>query len=290
LNANGFSRQLVYKKRQSNRKAQIQNDTIVDKVLKIRKIHKTMGSRVMYYQLNIAEVGVNKFENIVSKNGLTVKIKRKRIKTTNGFYEQSDKNLINGMLLNNINQVIAGDITYLIIGNKTYYIFTLKDMYSKRIVGLYGSETLLSLNAVITFKQAKKLRGKALYDCIHHSDAGSQYKSNRYKKQLKTNKMKMSIAENCLQNGMAEQLNGVLKNGYLANDIKNVNDLNIRLNKIKKLINEDRPVKELGYKTPVEFENLIINKAIKPPIKLYNFQTVKPEQEKMKNWGDFFEA
>ena len=30
----------------------------------------------------------------------------------------------------------------------------------------------------------------------------------------------MSIAENCLQSGMAEQLNGVLKNDYLSKPIK----------------------------------------------------------------------
>ena len=99
-----------------------------------------MGSRVMYYQLKIDHIGINKFEKIVAEQGLTIKIKRKRIITTDGFYEKSDTNLINGLVLNNINQVIAGDITYLILDNKTYYIFTLKDMYSKRIIGLYGSE------------------------------------------------------------------------------------------------------------------------------------------------------
>lgn len=107
----------------------------MDQVKKIRKKHKNMGARVMYHQLKIDTVGINKFEKIVSENVLSVKIRRRRIITTNGFYEKTDKNLINNLVLININQVIAGDITYLILNDKTYYIFTLKDMYSKRVIG-----------------------------------------------------------------------------------------------------------------------------------------------------------
>jgi putative transposase len=255
---------------------------IIGKVKEIRKKHKKMGSRVMFYQLNIENIGVNKFEKMVSKNGLTVTIKRKRIVTTDGFHEKMDINLINGLTLNNINQVIAGDITYLIVNDKTYYVFTLKDMYSKRIIGLYGSDTLQAINAIKTLKQGVKLRGEAIYNCIHHSDAGSQYKSTAYKRVLHKNEMKMSIAENCLQNGMAEQLNGVLKNDYILKDIKNVKDLNKQLFEIKRLINEERPVKELNYKTPVEFEKWIQNGNNKIEIKLYDF--TKQSQ------GDFKEA
>jgi putative transposase len=275
LGYNGFSRQFVYKKRQSKQAEQIVRTTLVSKVLELRKKHRTMGSRVMYYQLNITEVGVNKFEKIVSDNGLSVIIKRKKVITTNGVYDQSDENLINGKVLTNINQVIAGDITYLILKEKVYYIFTLKDMYSRRIVGLYGSENMLAESAVKTLKQVIKLRGKELKSCIHHSDAGSQYKSNRYKKILTNNGIIMSIAQNCLQNGMAEQLNGVLKNSYLTKDIKNIKDLNNKLNEIKKLINEERPVKELGYKTPLEFEQWIENQEYKPKKELYDFRKIR---------------
>jgi putative transposase len=234
-----------------------------------------MGSRVMYHQLKLGYIGINKFEKIVSAHGLTVKIKRRRIITTDGFYEKSDTNLINGLVLNNINQVIAGDITYLILNDKTYYIFTLKDMYSKRIIGLYGSDTMMAINAIVTLKQAIKLRGKSIRNCIHHSDAGSQYKSKAYKNILNKNQIRMSIAENCLQNGMAEQLNGVLKNDYIVKNIKNVNELNKQLTKIKRLINEEKPVKELQYKTPVEFEQLIENALNRTKTKLYDFTKSK---------------
>lgn len=271
LQSNGFSRQYVYKLRKSKGKKETMESVIIEKVDRVRRIHRNMGSRVMYHALSIDGIGVNKFEQIISKHGLTVKNRRRRIVTTNGLQENWDKNLINGLTLNGINQVISGDITYFILKNKTYYIFTLKDMYSKRIVGLYGSDNMLAINAVKTLKQVIQLRGKALEKCIHHSDAGSQYKSRIYKSVLSKQKMKMSIAENALQNGMAEQLNGILKHDYLTKEIKNVGDLNRVLSRIKSIINEQRPVKNLGYRTPAGFEDWLLQTDKPPEIKLYDF-------------------
>ena len=280
LEANGFSRQFLYKKRKSLKTKEDTIASIIEQVLKIRKKHKNMGARVLYHQLNIQNLGVNKFEHIVSSSGLSVVIRKRRIVTTTGVYEKSDQNLINGLLLNGINQVIAGDITYLILQDKTYYIFTLKDMYSKRIVGLYASEYMLASNAIITLKQVLRLRGTDMRHCIHHSDAGSQYKSIKYKKLLKNNQMLMSIANNCLENGMSEQLNGVLKNDYVIKDVKNINQLNKHLTEIKRLINEERPVKDLNYKTPIAFENWIATLDHKPEMQLYDFRKA----------GDFVQA
>lgn len=245
--------------------------TIVENAINVRKKHKKMGARVMYHNLRTDVVGINKFENILSKNGLNVRIRKRRVVTTKGIYEENDKNLINGLTLNGINQVIAGDITYLTFKDKNYYIFTLKDMYSKRIIGLFGSDNMLAINAVKTLKQAIKLRGDDIRYCIHHSDAGSQYKSKIYKRALKSKNIFMSIAENCLQNGMAEQLNGVIKNDYLNKEFKNVRDLNRQLREIVRLINHERPVKELGYKTPCEFEKWLEVSKKYPEIKLYDF-------------------
>lgn len=274
MTANGFSRQLVYKKRKSLKAKGQLNLDIVSQVLEVRKKHKNMGARVMYHQLEIQNLGINKFEQILSNNGLSVVVKKRRIVTTTGVYEKSDQNLLNGLMLNDINQVIAGDITYLILKHKTYYIFTLKDMYSKRIVGLYASESMFAIHAVTTLKQVLKLRGNGIRHCIHHSDAGSQYKSIRYKKILGKSQMLMSIANNCLENGMAEQLNGVLKNDYIIKEVRNVNDLNKQLKEVMRLINEERPVKELKYKTPIAFENWIATQDYKPEIKLYDFKKV----------------
>ena len=113
---------------------------------------------------------------------------------------------------------------------------------------------------------------------IHHTDGGTQYKANIYKSLLKKAKIKRSIAKNCLENGSAEQINGVIKNDYLEfKNIKNVKDLNIELLKFQKLYNEEKPVEALKYMTPVEFEAYIelLPKKEKPRIKLHNFNEIK---------------
>lgn len=55
------------------------------------------------------------------------------------------------------------------------------------------------------------------------------------------------------------------------------------LNEIKTLINEQRPVAALGYRTPVEFENYIkgLSQDHRPKVALYDFTSGK------NTWGDF---
>jgi transposase InsO family protein len=269
----GLTRQFLYKRKK--RKAQIEKKSTPILILakKKREKFKHMGSRRMFYNLNIQEIGINKFEKLMSENNLKVTIKKRRIITTQGYYEECDVNMINGKELNEINQVIAGDITYYKTHNKTFYICTLKDMYSKRIVGLYGSDNMMATTIIKALRQAIKLRGKGIHGCIHHSDAGTQYKSNIYTDLIKIHHIVPSIAENCLQNGMAEQLNGALKNDYMPSNIRSVKELNKFLTQIKKTINEEIPVSILGYMTPVQYEEYLKSTPLADHkiLKLYDF-------------------
>ena len=279
----GVSRQFLYKRRLRKEKIEEIVTPIVTLVQKKREQFKKLGSRRLFYILDIQSMGINRFEKILSAYNLTVKIKRKRIITTQGYYEEGDVNLLNGKELNDINQVIAGDITYYSTPKKTFYICTLKDMYSKRIVGLYGSDNMLATTVIKALHQAIKLRGKGIHGCIHHSDAGTQYKSLIYKNLIKKHHIVPSIAENCLQNGMAEQLNGAIKNDYIPSNIKSVKELNKFLTHIKKTINEEIPVENLGYMTPVKYEEYLKSTPLADhkKITLFDFNEKK---------GDFLKA
>ena len=283
----GISKQAYFQHLSQKTKAQQDAAFILSLVDKKRKDHKKMGSRPLFYALKLDGIGINKFEKLLSSNGYSISQKRKRIITTQGFHEDSDVNLINGFELTGINQVIVGDITFIIqVGIQTFYVFTLKDAYSKMIVGLVGSDNMLADNAIKALKQVITLRKKEnLRGTIHHTDAGSQYKATAYKKLIADCQMRRSIAGDCLQNGMAEQLNDVLKNNYLLNEqITTVEQLNRVLDKIKKMINEQRPVAALGYRTPVEFENWIKDLPVeeRPSMKMYDFTQPK---EKGELWG-----
>ncbi|MBK8516754.1 MAG: DDE-type integrase/transposase/recombinase [Saprospiraceae bacterium] len=87
-----------------------------------------------------------------------------------------------------------------------------KDIYSQRILGLVPS---LSMEASFAyqcleqaFSQRKDVEPKG---CIHHSDNGSQYDSKVYKKMLTDAEIHISRADNCLENGSAENLNSIVK-------------------------------------------------------------------------------
>ncbi len=259
---------------------------ILEKVVDFRKKNPRIGSRVMYKILDIQGIGINKFERLLSQNNLCAKIKKNRRKTTRGHPEESDVNLTNGLILNDINILIVGDITYYSVEGRFYYIFTLKDAYSKKLVGLGGYLRMTKENALKVLNQAIKERGKEnLKGTIHHTDAGSQYKSNVYKQRLKDCGMLMSIAGKCTENGMAEQLNYIIKSHNLDNHkILSERQLNSVLVKIKTKINNQIPIKILGYRTPHDFEKWIktVDKQKRPVQKLHDF-----EADKLSVEGDF---
>lgn len=269
----GVTRQFLYKRKLKKEKIDQIVAPIITLVKSKRERFKRLGSRRLFYHLNIETVGINRFEKIVSEHNLTVITRKRRVITTQGYYEEGDINMLNGRELNDINQVIAGDITYLKTHNRTYFICTLKDMYSKRIVGLYGATNMLATSVIKALNQAVRLRGKSIHGCIHHTDAGGQYRANIYKKLMKAYHLVKSIAENCLENGMAEQLNSAIKNDYLPSNIRSVKELNKYLKQIKKTINEEIPVKSLGYMTPVQYEDYLKTIPLQKHkiIKLYDF-------------------
>ena len=139
------------------------------------------------------------------------------------------------------------------------YIFFLEDVYSRRIIGWKASNTMLATNNISLLKQAFRLRGESAFDnLIHHSDRGSQYCCNDYIKMLRKARMKISMANNSIENPYAERLNGIVKNDYLESlEIRKLTELIKELDRVVWLYNNERPHSELGYLTPVKFEECI---------------------------------
>lgn len=280
LGHSGLSRQGFHKARRSKAVLCVLEERITAIVHKARREAPRIGARSMFYSYAVDFMGVNRFEQEISRLGLGVSIrKRKKIQTTDGVYEAQDINLIHGLELYRPRQVIASDITYFVSRGRLYYIFTLKDAYSGLILGLTGSDNMRAENAVRTLRMGLKFGHSSDFrGTIHHSDAGSQYKSKSYKSLLKDNEMLMSIAENCLENGMAEQLNGLIKNDYLAfRNINNTRHLNKELRLLQGFLNNKRTVKGLGNLTPAAFEQLTLSLPPEQRMKklLYDFRQSK---------------
>ncbi len=235
----------------------VRNDVIEYRNKKDRRA----GSRSLFHNLDIKNtynVGINKFEQLMSKYDLTLVPLDIRIVTTKSCLQSWNyNNLIRGLELTSINKVLVGDITYISFGSKRYYLFCLIDLYSYRIVGYNLGERMRSIEGLACLKMAIKTRGKEnLEGCIHHTDGGGQYFSGPYIKLLSKIGIDSSRAENCLENGYAEQRNGIIKNHLIptieANTLK---ELKRQFTKSIMFYNHERKQEKLDWLTPVQFES-----------------------------------
>lgn len=239
------------------------------------------GSRSLYKNLDIKtrfDIGVNKFEQLMSTNGLSLSPLRTRVVTTKSSLQSWNyPNLVNGLTIKDINHVVAGDLTYVYFEGQRYFLFCLTDLYSARIVGHHigfkmGSEDAKSaLEMWVKLRKQKSLRG-----CIHHTDGGSQYFSGLYLTELQRLGIQVSCAKSCLMNGYAEQRNGLLKH-HLIPTIKlgYGKELDKEMKRVMRVYNYERKQKALGWLSPIEFENKISDMVDKPEISLYNFNVNK---------------
>lgn len=233
------------------------------------------GSRSLFYNLAIKTrfgIGVNKFERLLSTYGLNLKPLRVRVVTTRSSMQSWNyPNLLNGRVIKDINQAVVGDLTYLYYRGKRYYLFCLTDLYSSRIVGYYVGLNMRAEDAVKALLMWIRLRGK-VQGAIHHTDGGSQYFSEVYLGICGKEKVAMSCASNCLQNGYAEQINGLIKHHLLpcVQDNKTMTITKV-IDRVTYVYNNLRKQERLGWMSPIEFEKNISKATCKPSVKLYKF-------------------
>jgi len=272
----GITRQGISKRRKSQRQKEALIRFLEGRVKSVRLDHKRMGLRKIFYKMSLFRyMGVNRFEHLFQELGYGVDRGRRRIFTTDSRNtERYYDNLVNGLVIRSCNQLIVGDITYYMVGDTTYYICFLVDVYSLRIVGHGVDLNMKKTLCMEAVERVKQLRGiNSLTGTIHHTDKGSQYGSLAYVGMVTACKMTMSMAKNCLENGYAERINGIIKQEYLDfYKIGDLTEMKKRLERSVYLYNYERPVKRLGYLSPVEFESGREPKTrVKNKVKLYDF-------------------
>ena len=288
----GITRQGYHKKRKTQESEAHLFSHLKHAVLELREDHPRMGARKLYLLLNLEGIiGINKFENFLSQEGLGIKHKKSPYITTNSnhvFYKYS--NLLYGIKLTGVNQVWGSDITYFIINESVYYIVFIEDLYSRKILGYSANNNMLHDNNMEVLSNSIKMRkGEDLGNLIHHSDKGGQFCSTNYINLLNKHGIKISMANNSLENPYVERLNGILKNDYLypGNRVKDLKSLRKELDTVVVLYNEVRPHSQLGGMAPAQFERQIKNIQIedREPLLLYDFAS-----QKHKANAGFFEA
>lgn len=254
----GISRQGYYKRL----KAQERNSVMVSDMEKLVKQERgkksRAGLRAIFHKNNLnGLVGINRFETQMSNLGYALRPYRSFIKTTDsrGHHYKFD-NLVEGMSVIGPNQVIVGDITYYRAGSVLYYIFIFTDLYTLEIKGINGSKDMLGINAEKCLRQVLSYSKQTKFNnnMIIHTDGGTQYRSDAFQMMLRKAEISPSHAKNCLENGLSERINGIVKNEYLNDfDIKSLPHLNKVLRQIAHQNNNVWPKEKLGWRTPVDF-------------------------------------
>lgn len=259
----GISRQAYFKRLSTiiNSKGDLYN-VLEGKVIDNRKQRSRAGLRTIYFKENLMSLlGINQFEQEMSARGHGLKPYKSYLKTTDSRgHRYKYDNLISGLEINGENQVIVGDITYYQCHSGLYYIFQFADYYTLEVKGLIGSKSMEGIYAEKCLRQVFAYNSKHKYNhtLILHTDGGGQYRSHRFQAMLRAAQIQPSHAKNCLENGLSERENGILKNEYLVDyEVKNSAHFIRVLQKIKYQINEVWPSKTLGYKTPREYAQYV---------------------------------
>lgn len=275
-----YSRQAHQQKQQRVLENAERNALVVEQGRLARIKYARVGSRRLYYMAGISAVGINQFESLMSGAGLTVQPLRRQIHGTDsrGHKHKYPNLLYGGYELCDVNELVVSDLTYFKNESGLYYICLQTDVYSQRIVGYSGAKDKRSLHAIKALEMTIKLRGKASMECtIHHSDYGSEYRSDEYIKILLDHKMQISMAASCLENAYAERRNGTIKNDFLLyseSTIGNLCQLRKALDIAIYRYNHEVVQAKLGYRTPAMYEAWIASlpPAERPRKQLYNFE------------------
>jgi transposase InsO family protein len=258
----GVTRQAYYKNNWDSITTTIEEELILQQVKAIRKNHRVLGGRKLYDLLRpfIAEhqikIGRDALFKILSANGLLVRKRKSRIRTTNSYHWlKRHPNIIKGFAPTAPNQLWVSDITYWKIKTDQHlYISFITDAYSHQIVGYHVAETLETIESIQALNMAlSTLKNTTGLNLIHHSDRGLQYCSNAYVALLKKRNIQISMTESGdpLDNAIAERINGIIKEEYLLNHVvKNLKQAKQLLKSVINLYNNERPHMSIGNLTP----------------------------------------
>jgi transposase InsO family protein len=261
----GLTRQAYYQSKNRVEKDLIEQEILLDKIGDIRKDHKRLGGRKLFFKLETfmhehnIKMGRDAFFDLLRDNKLLIKQRKRHHVTTNSnHWMKKYPNLIKDIEPLGPNHIWVSDITYWKTKGGHYYISFITDAYSRKIVGYHVADTMEAIESATALKMAIKTLKISAKGLIHHSDRGSQYCSSMYVNILKKEGIKISMTENGdpLENAIAERINGIIKGEYLFDYlIKTLLNAKEVLKSVVKLYNEDRPHSSIGNAVPSKVHN-----------------------------------
>lgn len=258
-----ISKQALHQSRKRQQIRDADEQKFFEQAATIRQQHPGAGCRKMALDMRSHHWGRDKLEALLLRQGYRLSRRRNFTRTTYAQRLYHYPNLIEGLEVNNIHQVVQTDITYYRVKEKFYYLTFFVDVYSRYIGGYAVSNSLGAAANIKALKMLLKGRGNNHAGLIHHSDKGSQYIDQDYRKILKDNKVKMSMCDEAWQNAYSERINRTIKEEYLDGwEIDNEAQLKKAVARAVEHYNQKRRHRSLDWQTPSDFERQL--RRLKP--------------------------
>lgn len=158
-------------------------------------------------------VGANRLRRIMVQNGLYGRRRRRYRRLGSDSTHPPAPNLLQrNFRASAPNLIWCGDITQFRIGLEWLYVATVIDLFSRRVVGIaFGMDATTDLVVRAMLDACKRRRPPP--GLVFHSDQGSQYGSERFRRLLERRGIvqSMSRSGNCLDNAVAESFFATLE-------------------------------------------------------------------------------
>lgn len=157
------------------------------------------------------------------------------------------------------NSIWTTDITYIATQEGWLYLAVMLDMYSRRVIG-WSMQDRLTDDLVVAAFGAAWLNRRPQAGLIIHSDRGFQYSGQRFREVLVKHAciQSMSATGNCYDNAVTETFFHTLKVELVHRyHFQSRGEARHHIFEyIESFYNRQRLHSTLGYKSPVEFENV----------------------------------
>ncbi|MCH7498358.1 MAG: IS3 family transposase [Candidatus Marinimicrobia bacterium] len=205
---------------------------------------------------------------MMRKHDIRARAWRKFKVTTNSKHKHAvAPNLLRQTFLTEApNRIWVSDITYIRTLAGWLYLTVVMDLYNRKIVGWSMSDRMEATDTTIpAFEMAVK-GCQPLPGLVFHSDRGVQYACEPFVALLSRSKaiQSMSGRGNCYDNAVAESFFHTLKTELVYHEIYHTREQARRslFEYMESFYNRSRKHSTLGYRSPVEYENMKFNQAI----------------------------